>query len=98
MITTITYAVLLAIIIGLIQCLKGFGMDSKWSPVVAIFLGLILQVGTVLYGETELFLGIINGLALGLAAVGLFSGTRSVAELVSGARGNAAPEAKQPVQ
>jgi len=68
------------IIIGLIQALKNFGLDTKLAPVVAIILGLAVSFGLAYFGETKAFEAIVLGLAVGLSAVGLYSSTKNTLE------------------
>lgn len=69
------------VIVGLIEVLKRvFGMDAKLAPVVAVVLGLGASFGVTYFGETEVFKAIVLGLAVGLSAVGLYSGSKNVAE------------------
>jgi len=74
------------IIIGLLQVLKGFGLDAKLTPVVAVVLGLAVSLGLSYYGETKAFEAVVFGLAVGLSAVGLYSGTKNVTERVQAAK------------
>jgi hypothetical protein len=70
------------IIIGLIEVLKRvLGMDAKLAPVVAVVLGLAASFGVTYFGETEAFEAVVLGLAVGLSAVGLYSGSKNVNEL-----------------
>lgn len=69
------------IIIGLIEAFKSvFGLDIKMAPVVAVVLGLIASFGMAYYSETKAFEAVVMGLAVGLSAVGLYSGTKNIAE------------------
>lgn len=66
------------VIIGLIQVFKAvLGLDQKFAPVVAVVLGLMASFGLSYYGETKVFEAIVMGLAVGLSAVGLYSGTKN---------------------
>ena len=73
---TITYSLLLALIIGLVEVVKRLGVNEKFLPLFAIGFGLILSC-VLGFGFTTI---IINGLMLGLSAVGLFSSTKNVVE------------------
>jgi predicted RND superfamily exporter protein len=69
------------VIIALIEVFKKvFNLDAKFAPVAAIILGLAASFGLTYYGETKAFEAIITGLAVGLSAVGLYSGTKNMAE------------------
>lgn len=69
------------IIIGLIEILKTLlCMDPKLAPVIAVVLGLAASFGLAYYGDTKAFEAIVTGLAIGLSAVGLYSGAKNVTE------------------
>jgi len=69
------------IIVGLIGAIKKvFNLDPKLSPVLAIIFGLAASIGATFYSETKIFEAIIIGIALGLSAVGLFSGAKNTIE------------------
>lgn len=75
----LTPAAQVALIIGLAEVVKRFGLDSKWIPLVDIALGLLS--GICVYGRTQGILnGVILGIALGLSACGLFSGIKNLTE------------------
>lgn len=76
----ITISIITAIIVGLIQIIKGLGINKKWSPIIAIILGVIF-VGIMGYNWSHiLFMGIIAG----LSAVGLYSGAKNTKEGIKG--------------
>lgn len=75
------YGILLVpLILGLIEIAKGTGLPTKWSPVLAVSLGILLGV-LILYPE-NLGQGVIVGIGLGLSATGLYSGTKNVKEVM----------------
>ena len=57
------------VIIALVEVVKRAGLPTRWLPVSAIVLGLIYA-----YFSTT---GYLEGLILGLSAVGLWSGVRA---------------------
>lgn len=65
--------VLTSAVVGLTQACKIAGMPSKYSPMVAIIIGLVLHVALAeLSAESA-----VTGMVIGLSAVGLYeSGTR----------------------
>jgi hypothetical protein len=70
-------------IVALVEVAKGMGLGARWAPALAVGLGLALSLG---YRATlgvpagaEWAQAALGGLALGLAASGLYSGTRAVA-------------------
>ena len=68
------------VIIGIIQALKNFGLDTKLAPAIAVVLGLAASFGLAYFGETKAFEAIVLGLAVGLSAVGLYSSTKNTLE------------------
>lgn len=78
-IITITFAVFVALIVALVQVIKGLGMPTKWAPVAAILLGIGLSL-IVDDGNISLRLHILQGLIGGLTAMGLFSGAKKITE------------------
>lgn len=72
---------LVPLILAVVQMCKGLGLPKKLSPVVASLLGVVAGVVYVAPGNvTE---GVLVGLSLGLAAAGLYSGTKNVKEEVT---------------
>jgi hypothetical protein len=71
------------LIVGLVEMAKGAGLGARWAPAVALGLGLALSLGyRAALGVPEgaaWAQAALSGLALGLAASGLYSGTRAVA-------------------
>ncbi|MDO9534394.1 MAG: hypothetical protein Q7J85_03455 [Bacillota bacterium] len=65
-----------AIIMGLVQLSRKFGVTEKYTPLVAIFLGLLASLGYNYFGDQKWFEALIIGLALGLSSIGLESTTR----------------------
>lgn len=68
------------LIIGLVEIVKRAGLPSKWSPVFAVVLGLL--AGMLLLFPEDIRQGVVVGLALGLSATGLYSGTKNIHEEV----------------
>ena len=71
-----------AIILVLIEIAKQYGLNSKWAPLLAIGLGVVLAVLMQLAEinpQLALWLKVaISGLLTGLSAVGLWSGGKTV--------------------
>ncbi len=67
----ISFAVLVALTTGVVEALKkGIGIDSKFLPLTALVVGIVL---TFLGGITNITsLTVLTGIAVGLSAVGLF--------------------------
>ena len=80
MTTLIAPAICIAIIIAIGQLLKRFGLETKWMPLIAIALGLILNFGGKVVGAANWELA-VSGIVIGLTAVGLYSATKNTIEL-----------------
>lgn len=69
-----------ALIIGIADVVKGFGIEHRWIPLVDLALGLVS--GVFVYHAAfncGLIQSVIIGIALGLSACGLFSGIKNIA-------------------
>lgn len=62
------------IIMAIVTALKTSGMDSKWSPLTSIGLGILILV-TV--SDSDIMMRVFEGLVAGLTASGLYSGTKA---------------------
>ena len=62
------------IAIGLVQLLKN-NFAERWTPLLALFIGFLLAVLAI--GTLSLST-VIQGLALGLIAMGVFSGSKTI--------------------
>jgi hypothetical protein len=72
------------LVMGLVEATKRLGLSSRWAPTLAVGLGLTLSLGY--HAALGLPAGeawaqaAVNGLALGLAAAGLYRGARTLAD------------------
>lgn len=64
------------LIAGLVELLKRQGMPTRWAPPVALLFGTALAIGYALAGQSLWFEALIQGLALGLGSMGLYSGVK----------------------
>lgn len=71
-------AALTGIIVGLVQLAKETGLPARWAPLLSLALGVAAGIFVVSPGDVVQ--GILAGVAMGLAAVGLFSGVKNVAK------------------
>lgn len=74
---TITFGVLMSIIIGGTQIAKGLGLPSRFCPLLALLLGVgisFLALSVELYSIQQI---ILVGIVGGLSSVGLYSGTKN---------------------
>lgn len=74
--TTVTLASIPAIL-ALVQLAKTFGVQGKWSTLLAVLLGIVLQLGDAAFisGATtpaDWYQAFGVGLILGLSAAGLY--------------------------
>jgi EamA domain-containing membrane protein RarD len=72
----VTDGLLLAVVIGLVALANGLGLPKRFSPVVAVVLGVSFGVVYLTPGNVKL--GVLAGIVLGLSAVGLYSGTKNM--------------------
>ena len=81
-----TYGGVLAVplIVGIVEVAKQAGLNVTWSAPLALALGLALRLGYLLAAgssePTAWFDALVQGLALGLAASGLYSGVKKWGE------------------
>ncbi|MFS8501313.1 MAG: hypothetical protein FWJ59_05840 [Caldicoprobacter sp.] len=75
---TIYDVAIIPLIVGIVELLKQVGLPSKFAALVSAILGIV--IGMVYLSPDDIKKGILVGLALGLAASGLYSGTKSTAE------------------
>ncbi len=62
---------------GLVEVAKRVGLPNRFAPVLAILFGLLAAL-MLQNLEQPVAMIIIEGLLIGLSAVGLYSGTRNV--------------------
>ena len=68
-----------ALIMGLAEVIKRFGLETKWIPLIDLGLGVLS--GVCVYGaKYGIVQSVILGIALGLSACGLFSGIKNTLE------------------
>ena len=73
---TITFALLTALVVGLVEAIKRLGLNERFCPLVSIIIGILLcWVSGLTMPEV-----LIGGLMMGLGAVGLFSGVKNTIE------------------
>lgn len=65
------------IITGLVQLFKMAGLKSKYSPFIAVILGILFGL---FYFSSNIKEGILIGLVVGLSASGLYSGSKNMIE------------------
>jgi len=69
------------LIIAVGALLKGLGLDKRWAPLAAVLVGVVIalanQAAQVAPGFSGWYQAVLAGLAAGLAAVGLYSGSKN---------------------
>lgn len=60
---------------GLVEVAKSAGLPGKYAPIVSLAIGTCLGIATSL---DDIGKGIIVGIAIGLSASGLYSGTKAL--------------------
>lgn len=73
---TAQLATLVPLVLGVVQVFKTIGLPNKFAPLMALLLGV---TATVSLGTVSI-LSVVEGLVVGLAASGLWSGTKNVSE------------------
>ena len=74
---TFYQVVAIPVINGLIEVAKMAGLAKRYCPLLAVGLGILLSAG--IKGPQETWVqAVIDGVIIGLSAVGLYSGGRTV--------------------
>ena len=73
---------IIPLIIGVTELVKRLGLPDKFAAVLSAFLGVV--IGLVYVAPENPSEGILVGLAIGLAASGLYSGVKNTAEGIKG--------------
>lgn len=68
------------IIIGLVQMAKEAGLPARYAAAVAVCLGVIINAGVTIATGGDVIGGLLLGIAVGLAASGLYSVARTSTE------------------
>lgn len=82
-VSTLAGVAVVPLIVGLVEMAKGLGLPARWATPAAVLLGLCASLGYQWASGTPdprpWADAILAGLALGLSAAGLYSGTRAAA-------------------
>lgn len=65
---------LVPVVMGLTSLVKTY-LDSRWSPIVSLVLGI---AGAFIFPSATIGLTVLQGILIGLTASGLYSGVKSV--------------------
>ncbi len=73
--------VVVSLIIGIVRLFRGLGLETRWAPLAAVGIGVLImagnQVAQVVPGFGDWYNVLLWGIAAGLMAVGLYSGTKN---------------------
>ena len=69
---------IIPLIMGVTELFKIVGLPNKFAPVISAVLGVV--IGLVYVAPENPLEGILVGLSMGLAASGLYSGTKNTVE------------------
>lgn len=72
---TVYDVALIPLITALVGLFRQLGLSPRWAPLVAVVLGVV--AGVVYVAPHDFAQGVLVGLALGLSAVGLYSGVKN---------------------
>jgi hypothetical protein len=82
--TTLLFGIaIIPAIVGLVQVAKDLGAPSNFAPAIAVVFGLLAGFAQFYAGQLPWISAAITGIALGLSAVGLYAGAKTVAANVS---------------
>lgn len=73
--TALTLATVPAIL-AIVQLGKSLGLSGKWSALVAVALGITLNIAQYALGDLGWYQAAASGLILGLSAAGLYDAAR----------------------
>lgn len=74
MIEVVLQAAMVPVITGVVQAIKTAGLPSRFAPLASICLGVLACVGLL---QQEIAIEILQGVVVGLAASGLYSGAKA---------------------
>ena len=69
-----TFLVLVPIVMGVVSAVKMAGLNSKYAPLLSVGLGIACAIGL---GVMD-FDSVLQGVAIGLSASGLYSGGKAM--------------------
>jgi hypothetical protein len=81
--TTLLFGIaVIPAIVGLVQVVKDLGLPSNYAPLVAVCFGLLAGFAQFYAGQLPWISAAVTGVALGLSAVGLYAGAKTIAQNV----------------
>lgn len=77
----VTGLVSVPLLTALVEMLKAFVPDKRFWPVIAVVMGVGLNIGVSVAAGGNILQAALQGLAAGLAASGLYSTAKSVKDM-----------------
>lgn len=62
----------IALIQGLVKVAREAGLPSKYAPALSVLLGGVIGITAALFASSAVYLGLVGGVAAGLASCGLY--------------------------
>lgn len=75
---TVYDVALVPLVVALVSLLRQIGLPTRWAPLAAVVLGVL--AGVVYVAPHNPAQGVLVGMALGLSAVGLYSGVKNTVQ------------------
>lgn len=69
---------IIPLLMGILEVFKKLGVSEKYVPVMSLILGI--GIGIALFAAGDMKTGVVQGIYIGLSAVGLYSGTKNTIE------------------
>lgn len=67
---------IIPLLIGILEVLKQIGLRDKLVPLTSLILGIVIGVSFI--SPVDIKAGIVQGIYIGLSAVGLYSGAKNI--------------------
>lgn len=82
--STVLYGVVaVPAIVGLVQVVKDLGVPGSYAPACAVLFGVLFGFAQLYAQSASWIQATVVGVALGLSAVGLYTGTKTVIQNVT---------------
>ena len=69
--------VLVPLLIGILEVFKKLGINEKYIPLISVFFGIVSGFAVNGFTSDKIIENIYTGVAVGLSAVGLYSGAKN---------------------
>ncbi len=65
------------VVVGLVQLAKTLGFPRRYGGLMAVVLGVVASIGYTYQADAQWLQALFVGLAIGLSAAGLYSGSKA---------------------